>query len=155
MVIYGNPQVPTVARVVMSAAVMLFGISTTAILAFLTRGYVCHMWITPDGQRLLIDTLTLFVRTKTHEISVQDIRPPDTMLPYVTFEANGKLFYVEGSRFEDQQLWKKLFPFAVKEEESTMKKKEKEKENENEKEREKENQKEKEIDKEKQRQAGE
>lgn len=99
----------------------MFGAGTTSILSMLSKGYVTRLYLSPDGTKMTAETISLFARTRKHEWEVWDIRPPDSLMPYTTFEAKGKSFYVEGHAFGDTELWRSLFPFAVKEDEAKQK----------------------------------
>jgi hypothetical protein len=109
---------------------LFFGVSTTALLNHLTKGYVTKAYLTTptvlaDGhapeeqpkQKLVLHTYNLLTRTRTEEVDVDDIQAPQTIMPYVTFysERNRKNYCLEYTAFEDKDLWHDLFPFADRE----------------------------------------
>jgi hypothetical protein len=110
-------------------AALFFGVSTTALLNHLTKGYVTKAYLTPatlstpsdpqgqQKQKLVLYTYNIITRTRREEVDLDDIKAPQTIMPYVTFhsERNNKNYCLEYSSFEDKDLWHRLFPFAVRE----------------------------------------
>jgi hypothetical protein len=82
-----------------AAAALFFGVSTTALLNHLTKGYVTKAYLTTpptvlaDGQtpeeqpkqKLVLHTYNLLTRTRTEEVDVDDIQAPQPqeLLPRV------------------------------------------------------------------------
>ena len=115
-------------------AALFFGVSTTALLNHLTKGYVTKAYLSTPAeagqsstdaqlqspekkQKLVLHTYNLITRTRTEEVDVDDIHAPQTIMPYVTFysERNRKNYCLEYTAFEDKDLWHELFPFADRE----------------------------------------
>jgi len=97
-----------------------FGVSTTALMNHLTKGYVTKAYLTSApaaNQKLVVYTYDLLTRTRREEVGLDDIKPPQTIMPYITFysEKNRKNYCLEYSAFKDKDLWYRLFPFAVQE----------------------------------------
>jgi hypothetical protein len=130
LVMFGNPDVPLLGRSALGITALFFGVSTTALLNHLTKGYVTKAYLTTptvlaDGhapeeqpkQKLVLHTYNLLTRTRTEEVDVDDIQAPQTIMPYVTFysERNRKNYCLEYTAFEDKDLWHDLFPFADRE----------------------------------------
>lgn len=100
----GNPSVPMVARVALCSFVMLVGISTTAILHWLMKGYVIRMEYDEKAERVVAYTLSLTARTKQNEFYLTEARPPASTGAFSTFQANGKSYFLHTDVFDDKKL---------------------------------------------------
>lgn len=57
----------------------------------------------------MAETCTFFSRTKWTAFNLRDVKPlPNSVRPFVTFEAGKNLFFVHGEAFEDKALLKRL-----------------------------------------------
>ena len=53
--------------------------------------------------------MSFFTRPKSTTFNVSDVKPlPNSLRPFVTFEANGQLYFVHGEQLGDKTLLKKL-----------------------------------------------
>jgi len=112
---------------------LFFGTSTTLLLNHMTKGYFAKAFLkldavpeangreTMQGPKpqgaLLLHTYTLLTRTRVEEVRLDDIKPPKSIMPFVTFysERHRKNYCLEHTAFQDKDLWQRLFPFAVRE----------------------------------------
>lgn len=100
----GNPTVPMVARVALCSFVMVVGLSTTAILHWLMKGYVIRMEYDEKAERVIVHTLSITARRKRHEFHLSEAKPPASATAFSTFRANGKSFFLHTDVFADKKL---------------------------------------------------
>ena len=100
----GNPSVPAAARVAIGGIVMLAGLSTTAILHWILKGYVLRLHFNQTSQAVAVDTLSVLARKKTAEFHVSEAQPPPNTIGFHTFQAKGKPFFLHTEVFEDKKL---------------------------------------------------
>lgn len=104
LVWFGNQSVPAAARVAISSIVMLAGLSTTAILHWLLKGYIMRLHYDNSSQVVAVDTLSVLARKKTTEFHISEAKPPPSTIGFHTFQANGKSFFLHTDVFEDKKL---------------------------------------------------
>ena len=104
LVWFGNQSVPAAARVAISSIVMLAGLSTTAILHWLLRGYILRLHYHRNSQVVAVDTLSVLARKKRMEFHISEVKPPPSTIGFHTFQANGKSFFLHTEVFEDKKL---------------------------------------------------
>lgn len=78
----------------MSSLLLLFGGGTTGALTWATSTYVLQIRAL-SASTMCIDTLTLTGGTKTTEVDWADITRPQSYHPFATFEAAGRIFYLD------------------------------------------------------------
>lgn len=100
----GDESVPLAGRVTLSSLVMFVSISTTAILHWLLKGYVIHLYYNLQAQRLATYTLSLLARKTRNEFDITDIRPPAGLAGFNTFQALGKSYFMHTDIFPDKQM---------------------------------------------------
>lgn len=105
LVILGNPGVPLAGRIAISSLVVLVGVSTTAILHWLTKGYVIRMLYNQRTHVVAAYTLSLFSRLKRNEFHLSESGPPPTTAGFSSFQAKGRSYFIHTDTFEDRQLW--------------------------------------------------
>lgn len=95
----------------------LFGLGTTSLFHVLFKPYVMRMWVnggesteTARDPHVTVETVTLFAQLTTHDFRLSDVTPPpaSTMHPMLSFQANGKPFFVHPEEFEDRAFAEKL-----------------------------------------------
>ena len=104
----GNESVPLAARIALSSLVMFVGLSTTAILHWLLKGYIFHLRYNAEEQRVAAYTLSVLVRRTRNEFSVEEIRPPTGLAGFSTFQALGKSFFMHTEAFPDRLMLSQL-----------------------------------------------
>ena len=104
----GNESVPLAARIALSSLVMFVGLSTTAILHWLLKGYVIYLHYNAKEQRVAAHTLSVMVRRTRTEFSVEEIRPPTGLAGFSTFQALGKSFFMHTDVFPDKLMLTQL-----------------------------------------------
>jgi hypothetical protein len=59
--------------------------------------------------RFEAETIDFFTRKARTQFRLSEVKPlPDALRPFVTFEANGRLYFVHGETFDDKELLKRL-----------------------------------------------
>ena len=104
----GNPSVPVVARVAISSIVMLIGLSTTAILHWLMKGYVIRMEYDEESESVAAYTLSVTGRMKRNEFRLSETKPPASAGGFSSFQAAGKSYFLHTDIFHDKNLLSKL-----------------------------------------------
>lgn len=100
----GKESVPVAARLALSSLVLLVGLSTTAILHWLLKGYITHLYYQPQTQRVAAHTLSLLARRARNEFDAHEMRPPSGLAGFSTFQARGKSYFMHTEVFPDKQL---------------------------------------------------
>jgi len=86
--------------IAMAALLLSFGGATTGAITWATGTYVLALRALPGGSRIEIDTLTLLGGTKTFEAEWTDIQQCTSWHPFATFQARGKIFYLDEDGLE-------------------------------------------------------
>ena len=92
-----SPDLPANAKLTVSLVVDTFGAFTTGLLQWFVSPYVLKMRMA-DEHTVAVEKLTLFARRYEETFAVADMREAETTRPLVTWEAGGKLHYVEMGR---------------------------------------------------------
>lgn len=72
-----------------------------------------------DDQRFRAETMDFLTRRSLSEFRLSEVQPlPNTTRPFVTFQANGRLYFVHGETFADKALLQKLLGRPLKEAEA-------------------------------------
>lgn len=100
----GNPSVPLSGRVIMSSLVMLVGISTTALLHWLVKGYVIQMYFDEETKTVKLYTLSVFGRKKLHQFNISEAGPPSSATAFSSFQACGKSYFLHAEVFKDRKV---------------------------------------------------
>ena len=108
LVTMGNPSVPLLGRVLMTAFVMTIGVSTTLILHWLMKGYVIDMYFDPKSENLRVYTLTMFAGKRCHTFHLSEAGPPENIAAFSTFQAKGKSFFMHTEVMENKELLGKI-----------------------------------------------
>jgi len=91
--------------IAMSALLLTFGGGTTAALTFATKTYVKTMTSHPSSDMLTIVTPTFFGGERVTDIEWSAVQRCSSYHPFATFEADGKIYYLDegGELDEDAQ----------------------------------------------------
>lgn len=100
----GNESVPVAARVALCSLVLAVGLSTTALLHWLLKGYITHLYYRPQTQHVAAHTLSLLARRVRNEFQVSDIRPPTGLSSFSTFQVQEKAYFMHTEVFPDKHL---------------------------------------------------
>ena len=100
----GKESVPVAARLAISSLVLLVGLSTTAILHWLLKGYITHLYYQPHTQRVAAYTFSLLARRVRSEFEVLEMKPPSGLSGFSTFQAQGKSYFMHTDVFPDKHL---------------------------------------------------
>lgn len=100
----GNQSVPLSGRVIMSSLVMLVGISTTALLHWLVKGYVIQMYFDEQTKTVQLYTLSPFGRKKLHQFNISEAGPPSSAAAFSSFQARGKSYFLHAEVFKDRKI---------------------------------------------------
>jgi len=87
----------------MSVLLLSFGGATTGALTYATSTYALSVTSVPGKDSILIETPTLTGGSVRTEVAWADITRPMGYHPFATFEANGKMFYLDelGEMYDD------------------------------------------------------
>ena len=100
-----SPEAVTVgAKVLITSTLMFFGVFTTALLQWFASPYIIRLEV--DGQRVSATTFNVLARPETKVFAIADMREAQTMRPLATFQAHGKVYYIDGTA--DERLLAKL-----------------------------------------------
>ena len=100
----GNPSVPVAGRIAISTVVVLAGVSTTALLHWLVKGYIMQLHYNDKSQMAAAYTLSVLGRQRRNEFHISDARPPTSMTGFSTFQAKSKSYFMHTEVFEDKKL---------------------------------------------------
>ena len=100
----GKESVPVAARLALCSLVLIVSLSTTAILHWLLKGYITHLYYQQDSQRVATHTLSLLARRVRNEFKLSEIGPPTGLAGFSTFQAQGKAYFMNTEVFPDQHL---------------------------------------------------
>lgn len=101
---FGNPSVPVVARVAISFVVMLAGLSTTAILHWMVKGYVMRLHYNEMSQTVITDLLSVFAHSKQETFHISEAGPPPQGIGFHTFKAKERSYFLHTELFQDKKL---------------------------------------------------
>jgi hypothetical protein len=104
----GKESVPVAARLAISSLVLLVGLSTTAILHWLLKGYITHLYYQPHTQRVAAHTFSLLARRVRSEFEVHEMKPPSGLSGFSTFQARGKSYFMHTEALPDKYLLSEL-----------------------------------------------
>ena len=95
--------------IAMSAVLIFFGGGTTGMLTWISSTYVLTMKPVAGRDALLVETPTFFGGIQATEVPWADIQQPGSYHPFCTFQAGGKLFYLdEGGEMHDEKVQARL-----------------------------------------------
>ena len=104
----GKESVPVAARLAISFLVILVSLSTTAILHWLLKGYITHLYYQPTTQRVAAHTLSLLARRARSEFVTYEMKPPSGLAGFSTFQARGKSYFMHTDVFPDKHTLSEL-----------------------------------------------
>jgi hypothetical protein len=100
-----SPEAVTVgAKVMITGTLMFFGVFTTALLQWFASPYIIRLEL--DGQQVSATTFNVLARPHTKVFTIADMQEAKTMRPLATFQAHGKVYYIDGTA--DERLLAKL-----------------------------------------------
>ena len=88
--------VSEMAKISLSGTVVLFGCFTTALLSYFASPYVLKLSLNSDDT-FTVTTMDLLARPRTATIRLDELREPRTLRPLATFEARGRIFFIDGN----------------------------------------------------------
>jgi hypothetical protein len=88
--------VSEMAKISLSGTVVLFGCFTTALLSYFASPYVLRLTLSGDDTAT-VTTMDLLARPRTVTIRLDEMREPRTLRPLATFEARGRIFFIDGN----------------------------------------------------------
>ncbi|KAK9811076.1 hypothetical protein WJX73_000254 [Symbiochloris irregularis] len=95
-------------KVAIASMLCGFGIFTTGLLHWFVGPYVHHLNYRKGSKTVEVDTLNLLARPIHETLRLDDIRPPNTLRPQATFQAHGKIYYVDTDKIEDKKALQEL-----------------------------------------------
>lgn len=101
LIFKSSASVSLMGKMAVGGTAMAAGVGSTAALMFCTLPFVFEM--SRKGDRIVATRMNLLARRTSHEFNASDIkREPTTLRPFVTFEADGKAFFVTKSGFLEE-----------------------------------------------------
>lgn len=88
--------VSEMAKISLSGTVVLFGLFTTGLLSYFASPYVLRLNLNNDDTAT-ITTMDVLARPKTVTIRLDEMSEPRTLRPLATFEARGRIFFIDGN----------------------------------------------------------
>lgn len=88
--------VSEMAKISLSGTVVLFGCFTTALLSYFASPYVLRLHLSSDDTATAT-TMDFLAREKTTTLRLDEMREPRTLRPLATFEARGRIFFIDGN----------------------------------------------------------
>lgn len=101
LIFKSSATVSLMGKMAVGGTAMAAGVGSTAALMFCTLPFVFEM--SQKGDRIVATRMNLLARRTKHEFNASDVkREPTTLRPFVTFEADGKAFFVTKSGFLEE-----------------------------------------------------
>lgn len=95
-------------RMAIGGMLAAFGMFTTGLLQWFVSPYVHTLRVDRATGTLEATTLNLFAQPVVSRFRVEDAQFADTARPQVTFQANGRFYYLDGDHFGDRALYDRL-----------------------------------------------
>lgn len=90
-----SEAVTPLAKASVTAGLVCFGTFTTALLSWFVSPYVIRL--TVDGDKVCATTLNVLAQQRSSQFLISDMQEPQTMRPLATFQANGKIFFIDAN----------------------------------------------------------
>ncbi|KAH7279595.1 hypothetical protein KP509_37G025900 [Ceratopteris richardii] len=99
---YTSPHLPMIFKAGVASAVILLSASITGILHWFAGPYVHKMIWMPGSKELNIEMITWLAKYEKQTVAVEDIRPPKTRRPFVSFAAKDKFYFVDAANIQNK-----------------------------------------------------
>lgn len=103
-----SPQMDVILKGAVSSFVIFCSASTTGVLHWFVSPYVHKLRWQPGSDSFEVEMITWLATFERRTIRFADIRPPETKRPYTTFQANGKIYFVDEEHFPNKALLARL-----------------------------------------------
>lgn len=106
LLFFGNTNVPTAGTIALTFTALVATTGPTFMLHAFAKPYIFSLYKkapTPDQKSPVFraENMDFFTRTKSTEFALADVKPlPKSVRPFVTFEANGRYYFVHGEKFQ-------------------------------------------------------
>ncbi|MCO5598183.1 hypothetical protein L7F22_052275 [Adiantum nelumboides] len=104
MVFLTSPHLSVILKGGVAATVMILSASTTAALHWFVGPYVHKMIWVPGSKEIEVETVTWMATYVKETLSVEEIRPPKSNRPFVTFAVKNKLYFVDPDKIVNKDL---------------------------------------------------
>ncbi|KAM7276297.1 hypothetical protein ACFE04_018163 [Oxalis oulophora] len=105
-----SPHLNVILKGAVASTVIFFSASTTAALHWFVSPYIHKLRWQPGSDSFNVEMLSWLATHLPETIRFSDIRHAETKRPFVSFEANGKYYYVDAERCHNKALLAKLTP---------------------------------------------
>ncbi|XP_041999244.1 uncharacterized protein LOC121748789 [Salvia splendens] len=93
-----------------ASTVVILSASTTAALHWFVSPYIHTLRWQPGSDTFEVEMMSWLARFVPKTIKFEDIRPPQTQRPFVSFKANGNFYFVDTEHCHNKALLAKLTP---------------------------------------------
>ncbi|XP_047966132.1 uncharacterized protein LOC125210632 [Salvia hispanica] len=93
-----------------ASTVVILSASTTAALHWFVSPYIHTLRWQPGSDTFEVEMMSWLARLVPKTIKFEDIRPPQTQRPFVSFKANGNFYFVDTEHCHNKALLAKLTP---------------------------------------------
>ncbi|XP_073271660.1 uncharacterized protein [Primulina huaijiensis] len=105
-----SPDMNVILKGAVASTVIFLSASTTAALHWFVSPYIHKLRWQPGSDSFEVEMLSWLATHLPRTIKFADIRPAETKRPFVTFKANGSLYFVDVEHCHNKALLAKLTP---------------------------------------------
>ncbi|KAH6804017.1 transmembrane protein [Perilla frutescens var. frutescens] len=105
-----SPGMNVILKGAVASTVIILSASTTAALHWFVSPYVHKLRWQPGSDSFEVEMMSWLASYSPRTIKFADIRPAETQRPYVSFQANGKFYFVDTEHCQNKALLAKLTP---------------------------------------------
>eukprot|EP00250_Pteridium_aquilinum_P024826 c29661_g1_i1 orf=58-804(+) len=99
-----SPHLSVILKGGVASAVMMLSASTTAALHWFVGPYVHKLIWIPGAKEVEVEMVTWMATYERRTIPIEDIRPPKTNRPFVTFAVKNKFYFVDTDKIPNKDL---------------------------------------------------
>ncbi|KAH7331848.1 hypothetical protein KP509_20G053400 [Ceratopteris richardii] len=104
IVFFTSPDLSVIMKGSIATAVIMLSASTTAALHWFVGPYIHKLTWVPGSKELEVEMVTWMASYEKRTIPVEEIRPPKTNRPFVSFAVKDKFYFVDPERINNKEL---------------------------------------------------
>ncbi|KAL8551525.1 hypothetical protein ACS0TY_000574 [Phlomoides rotata] len=104
------PDMDVILKGAFASSIIFLSASTTAGLHWFVNPYIHRLRWHPGSDSFEVEMMSWLATYLPKTIKFADIRPPETKRPYVSFKANGNLYFIDAQHCHNKALLAKLTP---------------------------------------------
>ncbi|KAI5083798.1 hypothetical protein GOP47_0003541 [Adiantum capillus-veneris] len=104
LVFLTSPHLSVILKGGVASAVMILSASTTAALHWFVGPYVHKMTWIPGSKEVEVEMVSWMATYIKETLSIEDIRPPKTNRPFVSFSVKNKFYFVDPEKIANKDL---------------------------------------------------